>query len=86
MWGNAGADTFIYAKGDGKDIIYGFDNKDTLTLDNLEFTSATYSKKSKAVTLKVDDGSITLKNFTATTFHINDDTYKISGSKFVKQK
>ncbi len=86
MWGNAGADNFIYAKGDGKDIIYGFDNNDTLSLDNLEFTSATYNKKSKAVTLKVDDGSITLKNFTATTFHINDDTYKISGSNFVKQK
>ena len=86
MWGNAGADTFIYAKGDGKDIIYGFDNDDTLTLDNIEFTSASYNKKNRVITLKLNDGSITLKDFTATTFHVNDDTYKISGSKFVKKK
>jgi len=35
---------------------------------------------------KVDGGgSVTLKEFTATTFHINDETYKISGNKFVKK-
>ena len=84
--GNAGNDMFIYAKGDGKDVIYGFDNNDTLTLDNLDFTIS-YSKKNKAVTLKFDDGgSITLKDFTTTTFHINSDAYKISSSKFIKQK
>ena len=84
LWGNAGADTFIYSSGDGKDIIYGFDDKDTLTLDNLDFT-ASYSKSKGTITFKVDDGSVILKDFTATTFHINDDTYKISGSKLVKQ-
>ena len=93
LWGGKGNDTllsgygdvFIYAKGDGKDIIFGFDDNDTLTLDNLEFTSASYSKSKGTVTLKLDGGSITLKDFTAETFHINDDTYKISDSKFVKQ-
>ena len=84
LWGNAGADTFIYSSGDGKDIIYGFDDKDTLTLDNLDFT-ASYSKSKGTITFKVDDGSVILKDFTATTFHINDDTYKISGSKLVKK-
>ena len=82
LWGDAGADIFIYDSGDGSDIIYGFDDKDTLTLDTLDFT-ATY--KNKAVTLTFDDGSITLKDFTAKTFHINDETYKISSSKFVKK-
>lgn len=85
LWGDSGNDTFLYSKGDGKDVIFGFDNNDTLTLDNLQFSSASYSKKNQAVTLKFDSGSITFKNFSATSFHINDDTYKISGSKFVKK-
>ena len=83
LWGNDGADIFIYNSGDGKDIIYGFDSKDTLTLDSFDFTA---SYKNNVVTIKFDDGSVTLKDFGSTkTFHINDDTYKISGSKFKKQ-
>ena len=82
LWGDAGADKFIYAKGDRKNVIFGFDDKDTLTLDGLDFIA---SYKSKAVTIKFNDDSITLKNFTATSFHIDNDVYKISGSKFVKQ-
>ncbi|MBR6888052.1 MAG: hypothetical protein IKN16_06355 [Selenomonadaceae bacterium] len=92
LWGGAGNDTlysgsgaekFIYGAGDGKDVIFGFDDKDTLTLDNLDF-AASYSKKNQAVTFKVAGGSVTLKDFTATTFHVNNDVYKISGSKLVK--
>ena len=85
LWGNTGADTFIYSSGDGSDIILGFEDSDTITFDNLDF-KASYSKKNKSVAFKFDSGDITLKNFTATTFHVNDDTYKISGSKLVKQK
>ena len=81
LWGDAGADKFIYASGDGKDVIFGFDNKDTLTLDNLDFTA---SHKNGVVTFKVDSGSVTLKDFTATTFHVNNDVYHISGKKLVK--
>ncbi|MBR0059865.1 MAG: hypothetical protein IJP68_00135, partial [Selenomonadaceae bacterium] len=84
LWGDDGADTFYYAKGDGKDIIYGFDSKDTLTFDNLDFTTSYSASKGKIV-FSVDGGSVTLKDFTATTFHINDDIYKISGSKLKKQ-
>ena len=84
LWGDDGADKFFYAKGDGKDIIYGFDSKGTLTFDNLDFT-ASYNSKNDAITFKVSGGSVTLKEFTATTFNINSDTYKISGSKFEKQ-
>ena len=85
LWGDAGADKFIYSKGDGKDIIYGFDSKDTLTFDNLTFKAA-YSKSKGTITFNVSGGSVTLKDFnTSTTFHVNNDVYKISGSKFKKQ-
>ena len=82
LWGSSYADNFIYSSGDGKDVIYGFDDKDTLTLDGLDFKA---SYKNDAITFKVDDGSITLKDFTATTFNVNGDTYKISGTKLKKQ-
>jgi len=82
LWGNAGADIFFYAKGDGKDVIFGFEDNDTLTLDNLTFTFS-YSSKSGALSLKVTNGSITLKDFSATTFNINDTAYKLSGKKLV---
>ena len=75
-----GADKFIYHSGEGKDIIFGFDNKDTLTLDNLNFTSS-YNKSKGELVLKIGNGSVTFKDFSATTFHINNATYKISGSK-----
>ena len=84
LWGDDGADKFFYAKGDGKDIIYGFYSKDTLTLDSLDFT-ASYSASKGKIVFKVDGGSVTLQEFTATTFHINDSTYKISGSTLKKQ-
>ncbi|MBQ6296794.1 MAG: calcium-binding protein [Selenomonadaceae bacterium] len=84
LWGSANADTFIYASGDGKDVIYGFDSKDTLTFDNLEFTTS-YSASKGTITFKVDGGSVTLKDFTATTFHVNDTTYQISGKKLVEK-
>ena len=82
LWGSSYADNFIYSAGDGNDVIYGFDDKDTLTLDNLDFKA---SYKNDALTLKFTDGSIMLKDFTATTFHINDSAYKINGSKLVRK-
>ena len=82
LWGQTGADTFVYADGDGNDIIYGFDDNDMLTLDGLDFTA---SVENDAVKFTVNDGSIILKDFTATTFHVNGDTYAISNNKFVKQ-
>ena len=82
LWGGAGADKFFYSAGDGKDIIFGFQNDDTLTLDGLDFKA---SYKNEILTLKVDGGSVTLKDFSAKTFHINDDVYKLNGSKLVKK-
>lgn len=84
LWGDDGADKFVYSSGDGDDIIYGFDDNDTLTFNNISF-KASYSKKDNAVTFKAGSGSVTLEDFTATTFHVNNDTYKISGNKFVRK-
>lgn len=84
MEGGEGRILSYYALGDGNDIILGFDKYDTLTFDKIEFTAA-YSKKNKIVTFTTYNDSVTLKDFTAKTFHVNSNTYKISGSKFVKQ-
>ena len=85
LWGNGGKDTFIYASGDGKDIIYGFDNNDMLQITGA--FSGTYSKKNKEVAFKVGSttSAITLKDFSATSFNVNGTAYKISGSKLVKK-
>ena len=82
LLGGKGADKFIYALGDGSDTIVGFDDKDTLSLDGLDFTATCAGS---SVTLKFSSGSIVFSNYTATTFHIDSDTYKVSGSNFVKQ-
>lgn len=87
LWGDAGKDTLIYANGDGKDIIYGFENNDMLKITGT--FSASYNKSKKEIAFKVGStaSAITLKDFGSTsTFNINGDTYKINNSKFVKQK
>ena len=78
LWGDAGADKFIYSSGD--DVIIGFDDKDTLTLGNLNFKTS-YDSKAGVIKFNFSDGSVTLKDFTATTFHVNDATYQINGKK-----
>ena len=83
LWGGEGSDEFIYRKGDGKDVIYNFSDEDSLTFNNLTFTT---SYKNDALIFKVGNTSnaVTLKDFTATTFHIDGASYQISGSKLVK--
>ena len=84
LWGDAGKDTFIYSSGDGKDVIYGFDNNDMLKITGT--FSASYSKSKDEVYFKVGSTSkaITLKDFSATSFNVNGTAYKISGTKLVK--
>ena len=84
LWGEGGADEFIFSKGDGKDMIFGFSDEDTLTLDKVTIKNSTVSKNADVVTLKLSNGSITFKEFTATTFHIGKDTYSISDGTFKK--
>ncbi len=85
LWGGDGNDSFIYAKGDGKDVIFGFENNDLLKITGT--FSASYSKSKDEVYFKVGTTSkaITLSDFTATSFHVNSSTYRISGSKLVKK-
>ncbi len=82
LWGDTASDKFICGEGD--DIIFGFENGDTLNLDGINFKTS-YDSKAGLVKFSFNGGSVTLKDFTATTFHVNDDTYQISGKKFVKK-
>ena len=86
LWGNAGADIFLYCKGEGKDVISGFDNSDMLLITG-DF-SASYNSSKKEIAFKVDStkNAVTLKDFGSTsTFNVNGFDYKISGSKLVKK-
>ena len=83
LWGGNGADTFIYSVGNGNDVIGDFGNDDLLQITG-DFTTA-YDSAASTIKFTVGDGSITLKNFTATTFNVNSDTYQISGNEFVKK-
>ena len=86
LWGNAGSDTFIYAQGEGKDVIFGFENADLLQITGT--FSASYSKTKKEIYFDVGTttNAITLKDFGSTsTFNVNGTNYKISGTKLVKK-
>ena len=83
--GGAGSDTFLYNNGEGKDVITDFGNDDFLQI--MGTFSGTYNKSKNTIAFKVGTtaSAITLKNFTATTFNINSDDYRISGTKLVKK-
>ena len=80
LYGDAGADTFIYESGDGRDVIYGFENNDMLQITGA--FSASYNKSKNELAFKVGSTqkAITLKDFTATSFRINNSSYKINGT------
>ncbi len=84
LWGGKNADIFIYGKGDGKDIIYGFDDADILQITGT--FSGSYNEKKGEIAFKIDStkNAIKLKDFTATSFNINGETYKINGSSLSK--
>ena len=86
LYGGEGSDTFIYNTGDGKDVIYDFDENDMLQITG-KFTG-TYNAGTNAVTFKVNGSSsntITLKDYETSVFNVNGDSYEIKGSKLVKQ-
>ena len=85
LWGNEGSDVFVYKSGAGKDVIYGFDTGDTLTLDNLNFTTS-YANDAITFNVGTQTNAVTLKDFTATTFHIDGESYKISGTTLVRSE
>ena len=86
LWGDAGNDTFIYSNGEGKDVIYGFENNDLLKITGV--FSASYNKSKKEIAFKVGStaNAITLKDFgSTTTFNVNNTTYKLSGGKLIQK-
>ena len=85
LWGSANADTFLYSSGNGKDVIFGFDDNDLLKITGA--FSASYNRSKDEIYFKVGSttNAITLKDFSATSFNVNGTAYKISGSKLVKK-
>ena len=85
LWGGDGSDTFVYSNGDGTDKIYDFEDDDMLQITG-DWTGS-YNVGTNTVAIKVGStaSAITLEDFTANTFNINGDQYKISGSKLVKK-
>ena len=73
LWGGSGADTFIYGSGDGN--VYSFGSNDLLQITGT--FSASYNKTSGDVFFKLGSNTITLKNSTTTTFHVNNKIYEI---------
>ena len=69
LWGGDGSDVFIYTA--GNDVISDFANDDFLQISG-DWTAAV---DGKSIVFTVGNGSLTLKNCAATTFHINGDTY-----------
>ena len=82
LWGDAGADTFVHGKFDGDDVIFGFANDDLLQITGAFTTS--YDSAAGEVKFGVGDGSITLRDFTATSFNVNGNSYGISGNKLIR--
>lgn len=85
LWGGDDDNVFVYAKGDGKDVIFGFEDDDMLKITGT--FSASYDGSKQEISFKVGstNDAITLKNFDTSTFNVNGDIYRISGSKLVKK-
>ncbi|MBR0032612.1 MAG: hypothetical protein IJP61_10035 [Treponema sp.] len=85
LWGDDDDNVFVYAKGDGKDFIFGFEDDDMLKITGA--FSASYNRSKGEISFKVGstNNAITLKNFDTSTFNVNGDFYRISGSKLVKK-
>ena len=81
LWGGDGSDTFIYES--GKDVIYGFGDDDALQLGG-DFT-ASVSGNSIAFKVGTTSKAVTLKDFTATTFSVNGESYEISNGNFTRK-
>lgn len=83
LWGDEGADVFVYNSGEGRDIINDFDDNDLLQITGT-FTTA-YDSAAGTIKFTIGTGSITLTDFTTTTFNVNGDIYEIQGTRLVKK-
>ena len=83
LWGDDYNETFVYASGDGNDVIVNFGEDDLLQITGT-FTTA-YDSAAGTIKFTVGTGSITLTDFTTTTFNVNGDSYVISGKQLVKK-
>lgn len=64
------AEVYQYSKGDGKDVIYGFDYRDILQLDNVSIKK--FNKKGDALILKIGSSKVTLKGAADTLIRVRN--------------
>ena len=83
LWGDAGADTFLYVVGGGNDTINAFANDDLLKI--IGAFTASVSGNDMYLRVGSTDKALTLHNFTASTFNINGDDYRISNNQLVRK-
>ncbi|MBR2179215.1 MAG: calcium-binding protein [Selenomonadaceae bacterium] len=89
LTGGSGNDVFVYASGDGNDVITDY----TAGQDKIKLTSgsiASASIKGNDMILKIGSGSITLKNSKDKTITITDSSnttknYTVSSSAFIEE-
>ncbi len=84
LWGGNDADTFIYENGDGKDVIFGFEDSDMLKITEGFSASVNSAKTEIYFQIGSTANAVTLKDFTASTFNVNGKNYQISGSKLIR--
>ena len=91
LWGGSGNDTFIYQAGSGTDTIFDYKSGDMLKIlksngySGGKYTKSKFSGGTLSLTIS-GGGNVIFENVTAaTTFNINDNSYKVSGSKLVKR-
>ena len=90
LWGGDGKDTFVYKTGEGSDTIFDYSSGDMLKILKSNGAAGGKYKKSKfsngTLALTIGTGSVIFEDVTtATTFNINGNSYKISGSKLVRK-
>ncbi len=87
LWGGTGDDTFVFCAGDGKDKIFDYKSGDMLKILKADgktrgsFSKSKFSDGTLSLTIS-GGGSVLFENVTtSTTFNINNQSYKVKGSK-----
>ena len=71
IYNSGDGNTYKYSKGDGNDVIVGFGENDTLTIEGGTYT---YDVKGSDFVVKVGNNTITLKDAASQTIFLNNET------------
>ena len=80
LQGGSGADVFLYAKGDGKDIIIDYASEDTIKITSGKISKTTVSGND--VIFTVGSGKITVQNMAGKTIKVTDANGKTTKKSY----